>query len=37
MYDRAEKKDENLVTEIYESFAPLYKPSDPISGLDIVK
>ncbi len=37
IYDRAEKKDENLVSEIYESFAPYYKPGEPISGLKIVK
>jgi len=37
IFDRAEKKDENLVNEIYESFAPYYKPSDPILGLDIIK
>jgi thymidylate synthase len=37
IFDRAEKKDENLVNEIYESFAPYYQPSDPIPGLDIIK
>lgn len=37
MYDRAEKKDENLVDEIYQSFAPFYNPSEPIKGLDIIK
>ena len=37
IFDRAEKKDENLVSEIYEAFAPFYKPSDPILGLDIIK
>ncbi len=37
IYDRAEQRDESLVDEIYNVFAPLYKPSDPISGLDIVK
>jgi thymidylate synthase len=37
IFDRAEKKDENLVSEIYEAFAPYYKPSDPILGLDIIK
>jgi thymidylate synthase len=37
IYDRAYIKDETLVNEIYESFAPFYKPSDPITGLDIVK
>jgi len=37
IYDRAEKKDENLVDEIYQSFVPYYKPSDPIMGLDIIK
>ncbi len=37
IYDRAEKKDENLVSEIYESFAPYYKPGEPILGLKIVK
>lgn len=37
IFDRAEKKDEELVNEIYQSFAPFFKPSDPILGLDIVK
>jgi thymidylate synthase len=37
IYDRAEKRDENLVNEIYEAFALYYKPSDPILGLDIIK
>lgn len=37
IYDRAEKKDPNLVQEIFQSFAPFFKPSDPINGLDIVK
>ena len=37
IFDRAEKKDENLVDEIYQSFAPFFKPGDPITGLDIIK
>lgn len=37
IYDRAEKRDESLVDEIYQSFAPYYKPNDPITGLDIIK
>lgn len=37
IYDRAEKKDETLVDAIYQSFAPFFKPSEPITGLDIVK
>jgi len=37
MYDRSEKKDETLVDEIYQSFAPFYNPSEPIKGLDIIK
>ena len=37
MYDRAEKKYETLVDEIYQSFAPFYNPSEPIKGLDIIK
>lgn len=37
IYDRAEKKDETLVDEIYQSFAPFFKPNEPILGLDIVK
>ncbi len=37
IFDRAEKKDETLVDEIYQSFAPLFKPNEPITGLDIVK
>ena len=37
IYERAEKKDGNLVDEIYQAFAPFYKPAGPIMGLDIVK
>ena len=37
IYDRALKKDENLVNEIYEAFAPYFKPGDAIPGLDIIK
>lgn len=37
MYDRAEEKDDKLVDEIYQSFAPFYNPSEPIKGLDIIK
>lgn len=37
MFDRAEKKDENLVEDIYQSFAPYFNPGEPITGLDIIK
>ena len=37
IFDRAEKKDKKLVDEIYQSFAPYFKPNEPITGLDIVK
>ncbi len=37
IYDRAEKKDDTLVDEIYQSFAPFFKPGESISGLDIIK
>lgn len=37
IYDRAEKKDETLVDEIYQSFAPYFSPGEPITGLDIIK
>jgi thymidylate synthase len=37
VYDRAFNKDEKIVDEIYQSFAPYYKPGEPILGLDIVK
>ncbi|OGI60655.1 hypothetical protein A2641_02005 [Candidatus Nomurabacteria bacterium RIFCSPHIGHO2_01_FULL_37_25] len=37
IFDRAEKKDENLVDEIYKAFEPYYKPGEPITGLNIVK
>jgi len=37
IYDRAKKKDETLVDEIYQSFAPFFKPGEPIIGLDIIK
>jgi thymidylate synthase len=37
IYDRAYNKDEALVNEIYESFAPYFNPNEPIKGLDIIK
>ena len=37
IYDRAYNKDETLVNEIYQSFAPFYNPGEPILGLDIIK
>lgn len=37
IFDRAEKKDEQLVDEIYQSFSPYFKPNEPITGLDIIK
>ena len=37
IYDRAVKKDEKLVDEIYQSLAPYYHPGEPIEGLNIVK
>ncbi|HAS80707.1 MAG: Thymidylate synthase [Candidatus Nomurabacteria bacterium GW2011_GWE1_32_28] len=37
IFDRAEKKDEQLVDEIYQSFSPYFKPNEPIAGLDIIK
>ena len=37
IYDRSFAKDETIVDEIYQSFVPFYKPSEPIPGLDIVK
>lgn len=37
IFDRAEKKDEKLVDEIYEAFAPYYSSGEPILGLNIVK
>ncbi len=37
IYDRAFHKDETLVEEIYQSFAPYFKPNEPITGLDIIK
>jgi thymidylate synthase len=37
IYDRAEKKDDTLVNEIFQAFAPFYKPGEPIPGLNIVK
>ncbi len=37
IYDRSFAKDETIVDEIYQSFAPFYKPSEAIPGLDIVK
>jgi len=35
-YDRAEKKDVKLVTEIFDNINSQYKPGDPIKGLRIV-
>jgi len=37
IFDRAEQKDEKLVDEIYQAFAPYFNPSEPIIGLDIIK
>lgn len=37
IYDRAYNRDETLVNEIYQSFAPFYTPGEPILGLDIIK
>jgi thymidylate synthase len=37
IYDRAKMKDENLVSEIYQSFSPYFNPGEPITGLDIIK
>ncbi len=37
IFERAEKKDESLVDDIYQSFAPYFNPSEPITGLDIIK
>ncbi len=37
IFDRAEKKDENLVDDIYTTFAPYFHPGEPITGLDIIK
>ncbi len=37
IFDRAEKKDETLVDEIFQAFKPHFNPSEPIDGLDIVK
>jgi len=37
IFDRAVIKDEVLVDEIYASFAPHFKPGEPITGLNIVK
>ena len=37
IYDRAYNKDETLVNDIYQSFAPFYTPGEPILGLDIIK
>ncbi|MEK7113353.1 MAG: thymidylate synthase [Patescibacteria group bacterium] len=36
IYDRGLRKDETLVDEIYQAFSPYFKPSEPITGLDIV-
>ncbi len=37
IFARSKNKDESLVAEIYEAFAPYYKPGEPITGLNIVK
>ncbi len=37
IFDRAFQKDEKLVDEIYQAFAPNFKPSEAISGLEIIK
>lgn len=37
IYDRSYKKDEKIVDDIYQSFVEIYKPNEPISGLDIIK
>jgi thymidylate synthase len=37
IYDRAEKKDDTLVDEIFQSFKPFFNPNESIEGLDIVK
>jgi len=37
IYDRSCRKDETIVDDIYKSFVELYKPNEPISGLDIIK
>lgn len=37
IFDRAEKKDETIVDEIFQSLAAFYKPNEPIAGLDIIK
>ncbi len=37
IFDRAEKRDENLVDEIYQAFAPYFNPGEPITGLEIIK
>ncbi len=37
IYDRAKKKDETLIDEIYQSFKPYFNPNDPIEGLNIIK
>lgn len=35
--ERAKNRDEKLVDEIYQAFAPFYKPGEPIEGLNIIK
>ena len=37
VFDRAERKDEQLVEEIYQTFTPHYQPDGPIEGLNIIK
>jgi thymidylate synthase len=37
IFNRAEKKDEKLVDEIFAAFSPHYQPGEPIEGLNIVK
>lgn len=37
IFDRAYNKDEKLVDDIFQSFAPYFHPGEPITGLDIIK
>ncbi len=37
IFNRACQKDESLVDEIFQAFAPHYQPGEPILGLNIVK
>ena len=37
VFDRAERKDEQLVEEIYQTFTPHYQPDGQIEGLNIIK